>query len=412
MANNWSFNNKKGKNFNSSEKWGENYKNCVIENTQSPINIISGGNKKCGPLTCPIKFKYSPSRCTIRKNKNLLYLIDRGSSHVIYKSNTFNLEKTTFHMPSMHTLDGAYYDMELMLHHVADDGEKLIVSVFVSIDNDISSSLNWFRQFVPFLKKYEKKVTFNNINIKTKSDWNIQNLLPIGRSFYMYLGSLPYPPCNQSTIFIVLNNAVNINTEDYEVLKKMIDNSNRPIQKLGNRTVYFNDKLNNDIQKDKIYIKCAKIEKSVSKESNTREGMTSNQNKDIEIEPKIKNNSDEENNISLSSKTNYRNYFILLVGIILICLSVYGGMVLVKWLIKNQYISFCNNSDCSFDTGCNKPVIPSVDNSSEIQGGGKILSNLVNIIKNESKNNYKNSFYKDIESINSMLTKYRGNIKI
>jgi carbonic anhydrase len=410
MANKWSFDNNKGKDLNSSEKWGVNYKNCMIENTQSPINIVSGGNKKCGPLTCPIKFQYLPSRCTLKKDKNLLYLIDKGNNHINYKLNTFTLEKTTFHMPSMHTLDGAYYDMELMLHHIANDGEKVIVSVFVSQDNDISLSQNWFRQFIPFIpKKYKKSDTFPKMIIKTKSSWNINNLLPIGRSFYMYLGSLPYPPCDRSTIFIVLNNAVNINTEDYNVLKKLINNSNRPIQKIGNRTVYFNDKLNNDIKRDKIYIKCAKIEKSVSKEdSDTKEGMTSSNSEES-------NKTETKNNVVLTSKINYWNIFTLLIGVVLICLSAYGGMELVRWLIRNKYISFCNdiNNNCSIENGCNMPITSDIEmDKGGSKGGGKILSNLLNIMKTGSKKDYKQTLHKDIASINNMITKYRGNINL
>jgi carbonic anhydrase len=397
MANKWSFDNKKGKDSNSSEKWGQNYKNCMIENTQSPINIVSGGNKKCGPLSCPIKFNYSPSRCTLKKDKNLLYLIDKGNSHINYKLNTFTLKKTSFHMPSMHTLDGAYYDMELMLHHIADNGEKVIVSVFVSKDNDISGSNNWFRQFVPYLKKYKKEDIFKKVSIITKDDWNINNLLPIGRSFYMYMGSLPYPPCEMSTIFIVLNNAVNINTEDYNILKQIINNTNRPIQKIGNRTVYFNDKLNNDIKKNKIYIKCAKIEKKV-----TKEGMTS----PINNESKVKEISipDKEINVVLTSKINYWNIFTLLIGLVFISLSAYGGMELVRWLIKNNYISFCNapGGDC--------PPIVSESPIDNAKGGGKLISNFLDIMQNSSKKKYNYSVRKDIENINSIITKYRGNI--
>lgn len=407
MANKWSFDNKKGKDSNSSEKWGQNYKNCMIENTQSPINIVSGGNKKCGPLSCPIKFNYSPSKCTLKKDKNLLYLIDKGNSHINYKLNTFTLKKTSFHMPSMHTLDGAYYDMELMLHHIADNGEKVIVSVFVSKDNDISGSNNWFRQFVPYLKKYKKEDIFKKVSIITKDDWNINNLLPIGRSFYMYMGSLPYPPCEMSTIFIVLNNAVNINTEDYNILKQIINNTNRPIQKIGNRTVYFNDKLNNDIKKNKIYIKCAKIEKSVTKEdSDTKEGMTSSSNS------KESDTKDTENKIALTSKINYWNIFTLLIGLVLIFLSAYGGMELVRWLIKNKYISFCGYESGICLPTAEELLVKGVVESpiGDVKVGGKLISNFLDIMQNNSKKKYNYSVRKDIENINSIITKYRGNI--
>ena len=64
-------------------------------------------------------------------------------------------------------------------------------------------------------------------------------VLPDKRSFFVYEGSLMYPPCSTSYTNIVLEHTGTIGTTNLNVLKKYLNNNVRPIQQLNNRKVFM-----------------------------------------------------------------------------------------------------------------------------------------------------------------------------
>lgn len=266
------------------KNWDKNFPTCKSSG-QSPIDIKSDQVRVCN-LLCQLKIHYKANSCRIQNNDNLMNILYDNGSFVIYKSENnikYNLFKIVPHIPGLHKINGIGYDMELHLHHRNKDGQILIIAVLINIDENFSYSQDFFNQFVPNLRNIT--VTNNtttsepgnefdqeyNYSISVSSNWSVESVLPVLRNFFLYKGTLPYPPCSGNVIWIIFENSVNMNKNDFEILKeRLIYTNSRKIYPLNPdpkiiRHVYYNNDIGVGIgskMKGKIYIKCKKIEKN------------------------------------------------------------------------------------------------------------------------------------------------------
>jgi len=135
-----------------------------------------------------------------------------------------------------------------------------------------------------------------SVSYSVDSNWGVNNLLPINRSFYYYLGSNVFPPCKSDVKWIVLKEAVDILYND---LIPFINFAGKPFEgsdgilyslpmrdiqpnpsfvsgKKVERIIYENNNSNNgNIKKEKIYIKCQKIKKNTSSSTTSSDSSDS-----------------------------------------------------------------------------------------------------------------------------------------
>ena len=192
MSSNWSFSKQ--------DDWKNLYKSCSNDN-QSPINIDKDKVRVCN-LMCQLKMKYKSSSCKISNADNLINILYDEGSYVQYKSNDkikYNLFKCVPHIPSLHKINDIQYDMEFCLYHKNNAGKLLIISVMVNENDNFSNSQDFLNQFIPNLKNRDYKNTSNNLDydysIGVASNWNVESIMPILKNFFVYKGTLPYPPC-------------------------------------------------------------------------------------------------------------------------------------------------------------------------------------------------------------------------
>ena len=249
----WSFqkNSQNGPN-----KWDNKFSKCSSD-SQSPINIITQITKKCNIL-CNLKMKYKNSKCNYIIKNNIPFLLYDKGSYILYKKVKYNLYQIALHTPSLHLIDNQRYCLELNLYHKSIDGSIIIISVMVEGNDRFSSSQDFFQEFVPSLTKTENKIT----NIPIDKRWNINQTIPLDKAFYLYKGSLPYPPCNENVTWIILQTAVNIERKHLKKIKSLIlsKNNARPIQKLNNRNIYFNINDDNSKSIGQVYVQCKKVQ--------------------------------------------------------------------------------------------------------------------------------------------------------
>ena len=70
--------------------------------------------------------------------------------------------------------------------------------------------------------------------------WGLFMMVPPSGSYYVYDGSLPVPPCQQ-TKWVVFKSMINIDSNDFALLVKNVVPGSRPIQQTGSRDIFFND---------------------------------------------------------------------------------------------------------------------------------------------------------------------------
>ena len=262
LGQNWSF-----KNY---TRWKTKYHSCKGD-MQSPINIDTSNTIPCNSQ-CRLQMSYVPSKCHVSNNNKMVLLNYDSGSYIKFKSNIYELSKIAFHIPSLHTVNGENYDMEVVLYHcdettVCKGG--VAVSIFLQRGHEYGPSENFISQFinqVPVSETTEEK------HIIVDSDWNVKDLFPDNKSFYYYEGSLPFPPCNTNPIkdksswtWILFEEASNIGKTNYETFKHNITSNVRVIQQLNGRPLYYNtryveddvpkvDKNNNNDERKRLKI--------------------------------------------------------------------------------------------------------------------------------------------------------------
>ena len=137
------------------------------------------------------------------------------------KNKKYELNRITFHTPSDHYQDGAPYDMEVQLHHMTQDYKKLVVSIFV----DAMGGTN------KLISKLWRDLPSNADERGAKLNLNPEELLPIGRRYYTYEGSMTTPPCTENTTWIVMERPIRISIRQLNAFRKIIKQNSRPVQK-------------------------------------------------------------------------------------------------------------------------------------------------------------------------------------
>lgn len=284
---------------------------CKSGKNQSPINIKTRDIKKC-QINCNLTFYYKSSRCLIKNINNNLILDYDQTSHVIFNDTIYNLDIISFTVPSSHKIDNKNYDMEAMIYHVSPaTNNKLVISVMVNIDDNISMSSKFFDIFKNGLPKNHDDEVFYN----TDSDWNIFNILPEKKSFFSYDGSLINTPCTENVTYIVMENNVTISPKIYNKIKNVTKYNARQIMPLNKRVVLYNDNLSGKNNMNHVNMVTEKMTDMVTDDSvNTRN--------------KCKNDA--------GSKKNTFKYLVLLLSVFIIFLLFF---ILFVQSVKAKYSS-------------------------------------------------------------------------
>jgi carbonic anhydrase len=296
------------------------YGNCLLNN-QTPINIDTELIQQCRDL-CELKFSYKPSKCSVEfiKDQNLSILYDKGSG-VIYNNVYYKLKEITIHTPSLHQIDGNYYDMEVCLvHSLTDqtiDSNGLIVSVLFNEGNYYGDTENFMNQFINEIKINNKEM------VDVSEDWGAKMLLPLKKSFFVYNGSLHYPPCSPMK-HIVMDTIGNIGPTNLEILHKNLGKNTRSIHPLGTRSIFYNSGKKEEqteerevVKSNDKFLRCKKKEKKEIKEV-----------KPIVTEP-IK---PKDTGLANGTKEIIKKTFILVNIVTIFVISIY----LTKYLFKHE----------------------------------------------------------------------------
>ena len=108
----------------------------------------------------------------------------------------------------------------------------------------------------------------------------LTDVIPETPSFYVYEGTTIWPNCTPDVTWIVYSNSVSMDPSDYAKLASRISQKRRPLQKIADRQVYFNEgegAVNPAYAKKdgKIYMRCRKVIKEkeeVTAESKVKTG--------------------------------------------------------------------------------------------------------------------------------------------
>lgn len=219
-------------------------------NEMIPSEVVDFGSFDCSILQSWVQF-------TDDHAVELAFIEDETiycDLSIEYDGMTWNLVQMHFHSPSEHTLGGGYFSAEAHMVHLNEETQTYIVLGVLlqeaSGSSFIPQSNNTFFQNIwtagaNDLNTGTKKVISNHDGTLNP----YQHLLPARPSHYRYSGSFTTPPCSEIVEWFVFDEPITISSDDLKFLRAVANkpnaitttggNSNRPIQELNGRTVYY-----------------------------------------------------------------------------------------------------------------------------------------------------------------------------
>ncbi|MEM7534673.1 MAG: carbonic anhydrase family protein [Chloroflexota bacterium] len=203
---------------------------CPICMAQSPIDLT----KPTKAALSPIAFQYAETDVAIFNNGYTLQVdcieSDAASNTITIDDRSYRLVQFHFHAPSEHTVDGQFSPMELHLVHADDDGNSAVIGVFM-VEGQMHEALApvWSVLTTEEIKMANVRIAGHRVNIAT--------LLPAGRAFYRYDGSLTTPPYSEGVLWSVMQSSIETSAQQIAAFTALFDGTNRPIQSLNDRCI-------------------------------------------------------------------------------------------------------------------------------------------------------------------------------
>jgi carbonic anhydrase len=207
------------------EHWGglePDFATCGEGVQQSPVDI---------PADAPLNpddvvYAYRQIALSIVNNGHAIQVNCGVGSTIEIDGTTYALQQFHFHSPSEHTLAGENMAMEMHLVHADADGNKAVIGVLLTEGAENPA----FAPIVDNMPVEEgASVTIADVFI------NADDLLPVDRSYYRYIGSLTTPPCTEGVLWHILAQPVAISAAQLAAFRALYDGTNRPIQPMNDR---------------------------------------------------------------------------------------------------------------------------------------------------------------------------------
>lgn len=200
------------------------YLNCAGY-AQSPVDIANAvSNANLGAIAS----NYQESATHILNNGHTIQFNYDSGSEISVNGVAYQLLQFHFHTPSEHTIGGQHYPMEVhLVHKNAATGNLAVVGVF--FEEGAENAL---------LKKYLDHLPEHHDETYEAADkFSAGDLLPAGKGYYTYPGSLTTPPCSEIVAWHVMKDHITASHAQIQAIEALEHENNRPVQKLYGRTV-------------------------------------------------------------------------------------------------------------------------------------------------------------------------------
>ncbi len=214
--------------------WGDlakQFATCEKGMTQSPIDLSRAVPSKIAPK---ILWHYGSAKVTVENNGHTIQSnMTDGKNHITIDNEIYNLAQFHFHAPSEHRISGIPSDLELHFVHKNASGGLAVIGVML---NELAGREN--KSFKPVWDIMPRDLHTKATHPATIS---LTSLLPSGRQYFHYQGSLTTPPCSEGVRWFVLRDPLTISSGQIEMYSSIFGGpTNRPVQPLQGREIITN----------------------------------------------------------------------------------------------------------------------------------------------------------------------------
>lgn len=203
--------------------WAElsqSYAICSTGQQESPIDLRGATDARLGTLA----LSWKPFPLAATNNGHTVQFDTPAGSSFALQGKRYDLAQFHIHHPSEHLLNGVRFPLELHFVHKRADGVIGVIGVLVA-----EGSTN------PVLQKVIDTVPATRDATRTGPVLDPNALLPVGRQFFRYEGSLTTPPCTESVDWVVLARPITASKAQIEQFQSVFPFNARPIQALNRR---------------------------------------------------------------------------------------------------------------------------------------------------------------------------------
>lgn len=195
--------------------------------SQSPVNISGAMTKH---TLSKLIFSYSTTPAEIENNGHTIEFVCEPGNKLTIGGTQYELLQFHYHAQSEHQVDGNNYPLEVHFVHKASDSDYAVVGIFFA--EGTSNSL-----FTEYLSHFpHEEGTYAD-----PSEIELEELLPVNKSYFHYSGSLTTPPCSEVVHWYVLKNTITASASQINQLQALLKNNSRQIQGLNGRKIYSFD---------------------------------------------------------------------------------------------------------------------------------------------------------------------------
>ena len=209
------------------EVWGRlrpDWRSCSEGSRQSPIDLSEG----LVVDLAPIKFHYLSTGFRIRDTGNAVEVELGGGMGMEVRGVRYELERLSLHQPAQERIGGMDFDMSLYLEHRSADGRIAILAVLLSAGAEPNALLQTLLNNLPLDRGRE---------FVPDAIIDLADILPDNPAHFLYLGSLPTPPCTEDVIWAVMKTPVGMSTDQLAVFARLHTRNSRPIQGTNGRPI-------------------------------------------------------------------------------------------------------------------------------------------------------------------------------
>jgi carbonic anhydrase len=196
---------------------------CETGQRQSPIDIKEGLKVE---LETP-NFDYKSKGFTVVDDGHTLSVsVDAGNFFTIM-GRQYELQQFHFHRPSEETINGKGTEMVVHLVHKDRENKIAVVAVLLEIGK-ANSAIQQVWNHIPLEKKSP---------LRASSNLDVTQILPQGREYYVYMGSLTTPPCSEGVLWVVMKEVMELSADQAAIFARLYPMNARPIQKSSGRVI-------------------------------------------------------------------------------------------------------------------------------------------------------------------------------
>lgn len=213
--------------------WGSlshDFESCSAGHQQSPIDLRGAVPARLGPITV----SYQAQPLTVVNNGHTLQVNLASGNFIVFDGERYNLLQYHFHTPSEHTIAGQPAPMEVHLVHKNPNSGALVVLGVMLVPGEANPVLEAVLGTAPAEEGPPREVP------DIRLDPN--RLLPAGRDYFRYEGSLTTPPCSEVVHWVMFKQPVTVSAAQIDAFARRFPHNARPVQPSNRRFLLESEK--------------------------------------------------------------------------------------------------------------------------------------------------------------------------